>query len=285
MGFLDKLFKGRRLNLRPMRFAGMLYPEDAGELEAQIASCLAQNASQPPAPESSVAGAEPRALIVPQAEYEFAGETMGAGYRRVRDAGGPIARVVLVGSSRLVPFRGVAVTRFEGFETPLGPVVIDTEHVEELLGAQKVRAIEPAFEPEASLEVQLPFLRTVLDDFAVVPLLVGDVTDEELAGLLEPYLGETTTLVVVSANMSHDKPAPRADELDEELCGAIEALDPEPIGREHSNGRSAIRGLLRAAAERGLSAKRLARSTSAAAAEAAQAADGPVTGYGAFVFA
>lgn len=272
MGFFKKIFGGKDLTLREPEFAGMLYPADADELREELETLLAEaNGGDEP----------PRALVVPHAEYTFAGPVMAEAWASVGERADAIERVVVVGTSRLVPFRGLAVTGFDGFSTPLGPIVAERDAVEALARLEQVRAIEPAFDPEESVEAQLPFARYVLGDVALVALMVGDATDEEVEEVLSDFLDDEATLVVVSANLSHDVSAERAESLDEETCRAIEALDPEAVSREHSNARVAIRGLLRAARSRGMQAKLLDRRTSA---DTAGAEGGPITGYGAFIF-
>lgn len=116
-----------------------------------------------------------------------------------------------------------------------------------------------------------------------MPVLVGDATDEEVAEVIEALLTDGTTLVVVSANLSHDIPVEQAGGLDAETQRAIEALEPEAISRDHSAGRIAMRGLLRVASAAGWQPKTLVRHTSADILQAG-AETGSVTGYGAFAF-
>lgn len=279
MGFLDKILGRKNLELREPRFAGLKYPADAAELDERLDALLADSSDEAP-------GDSVRALVVAQGDYDFAGPTMARGWSSLR--GQQVERVVLVGSSRLVPFRGLAVTGYDGFATPLGPVVSDRPALEALVQLDEVRAIEPAFDPEASLEVQLPFLQKVLGDVRLVPLLVGDATDEEVAGVLGGFADDPATIIVVSANLSHDVHAAQAAELDAETERAILDGERQVIGRHHSHGRVAIRGLMCVAAERGWQVDTLARATSATPTKPASAdgsqTDEPVTGYGAFVF-
>lgn len=273
MGLFDRLFGGKAddYQLREARFSGMMYPDEADELRGRIEGLMA-GAPAPPVERM------PEAIIAPHAEYAFAGPTMAAAYAALV-APEAIERIVLVGSSRLVPFRGLAVTGYDGFETPLGPALIDRERLGQVARRASVRAMEPVFDPEASLEVQLPFLQVVLDRFALVPLIVGDADSDEVAEVLGPFFDEEQTLVVVAANMSDDVTAERAAALDDELQAAIEGLDDEVIGRDHSYARVALQGLLRAAGERGLAAHTLDRRTSA---QVEGGTDEAVTGYGAF---
>jgi AmmeMemoRadiSam system protein B len=261
----------------------MLYPADDDELRDEVKSLLAQ--AQDDLEERELAGGEQqwrtRALIVPQAEYVYAGPIMAAGWATLLDETSDFERVVVVGSSRLVPFRGLAITGYDGFQTPLGPVAFDKQAIEALARLEQVRAIEPAFDPEASIEAQLPFVHEVLGEVALVPLMVGDATDAQVEEAIADFIDDPKTLVVVSANLSSDVSFERAEALDEETSRAIEALDAESIGREHSTGRIAIRGLVRAAKARGMIGRTITQRTSA---DTAGEEAGPVTGYGAFAF-
>ena len=56
---------------------------------------------------------------------------------------------------------------------------------------------------EHSLEVHLPFLQHVLDDFTLVPIVVGDASKEAVATGLEKLWGGDETLIVISSDLSH----------------------------------------------------------------------------------
>ena len=56
---------------------------------------------------------------------------------------------------------------------------------------------------EHALEVELPFLQTVLVSFQLVPLVVGDATPQDVAHVLRQLWGGPETLIVVSSDLSH----------------------------------------------------------------------------------
>jgi AmmeMemoRadiSam system protein B len=111
-------------------------------------------------------------------------------------------------------------------------------------------------EQEPSLEVQLPFLQAVLGDKPIVPLLVGELPDEEAVEVVGA-LWDDRTLVVVSTDLSHYFDAPTARGLDESTALAIEALDVSAIAEENACGHAALRALLLVARERRLRASRV----------------------------
>jgi AmmeMemoRadiSam system protein B len=106
--------------------AGTFYPLDAAELRRAVTGFVEG------CPRSATVR-QPRALIVPHAGYAYSGSVAGCAYRRLRDAGARIRHVVLLGPTHRVPLRGLAVSSFDGFETPLGTVPID------VAGRQRLR--------------------------------------------------------------------------------------------------------------------------------------------------
>ena len=74
----------------------------------------------------------------------------------------------------------------------------------------------------AALEVELPFLQTVLSSFQLVPLVVGDAAPQEVAHLLRQLWAGPETLIVVSSDLSHYHSYETARRLDLSTAEAIE---------------------------------------------------------------
>ena len=70
-------------------------------------------------------------------------------------------------------------------EYPLGKVAIDREGIAGIADLPQVIISDEAHAQEHSLEVQLPFLQTVLGDFLLLPLVVGEASTEDVAEILE----------------------------------------------------------------------------------------------------
>jgi AmmeMemoRadiSam system protein B len=127
----------------------------------------------------------------------------------------------------------------------------------------------------------LPFLQVVLNDFTLVPLLVGQIEREKVADALEVVWGGDETLIVVSSDLSHYQNYDTAQALDHQTTRAIERLDAAHIGPKQACGSTAIQGLLCVAQRRGLGAQTIDVRNSGDTA-------GPrneVVGYGAYSFA
>jgi AmmeMemoRadiSam system protein B len=86
--------------------------------------------------------------------------------------------VVLLGPSHFIAFGGIATPGAVRLATPLGEVPVDPV-LTSLAESDRVVGPNPAAHAdEHSLEVQLPFLQVVLDEFAVLAMLTGQVTSE-----------------------------------------------------------------------------------------------------------
>jgi AmmeMemoRadiSam system protein B len=202
-------------------------------------------------------GSPPKAVIAPHAGYIYSGPIAASAYARLAPLAEIVQRVVLLGPAHRVGFRGLAASSARAFETPLGPVPLDGEFNELALGLPQVHLLDEAHEGEHSLEVHLPFLQVVLGNFSVVPMVVGDAEPEEVAEVLRVLWGGPETLIVVSSDLSHYLPYPRAVELDETTAQAIEACQPDRIHPSQACGRTPMGGLLLRAKEEGLSVERV----------------------------
>ena len=225
------------------------------------------------APESSAA-LMPRMLIVPHAGHVYSGPVAAIGYRLLAREG--VKRVGLVGPSHYVPFRGLAAPQHPRLETPLGTVDLDPV-VDELVHRGLAVRSEPAHAREHSLEVQLPFLQIVAPESTVAPLLTGD-EDPDPAGVAVDAMLDAGLFVIVSSDLSHYHDHVTARSLDSKTANAIVELREGDLGRESACGRTAVRGALRVAAERGWKCELLDLKTSA---DTAGPAD-RVVGYGCF---
>ena len=258
--------------IRAPAVAGMFYPEDPEELRDMVRGFLR---------EAPADGPPPKAIIAPHAGYVYSGPIAASAYARVAAGRDRIRRVVLLGPAHRVGFRGLAASQADAFATPLGVVPVDTATVARLVADfPQVRYLDEAHALEHSLEVHLPFLQEVLDEFTLVPLVVGEAGADEVDEVLEALWDGPETLIVISSDLSHYHDYETARRLDARTSRAIEALRPQDIYYENACGRNPVNGLLKAAREHGLRVNTVDLRNSGDTA-------GPrdqVVGYGAYVF-
>lgn len=92
---------------------------------------------------------------------------------------------------------------------------------------------DDAHDIEHSLEVQLPFLQHCYGkkDFEIVPMLVSDVSYEEVARVLDHFITKGD-LLVVSTDLSHYLPYADAKAADAITVEALENMDVERMVRD-----------------------------------------------------
>lgn len=228
-------------HVRPAAVAGIFYPGQGAALSSAVQGLLAAVPPDPDAPQAA-----PKALIVPHAGYVYSGSTAALAYARLLPWRHTIRRVVLLGPVHRVPVRGLALPGATAFATPLGEVPIDAAAVTALAGLPQVVTSPAAHAQEHALEVQLPFLQSVLDDFTLLPLAVGDATPAEVAQVLERLWCGPETLIVISSDLSHFLPYASAQGVDRATVEAILAL-AGPVTHAQACGGTPVNGLLLAA--------------------------------------
>jgi MEMO1 family protein len=213
-------------SIRPAAVAGSWYPGTAGALARDVDGCLAA------VDEDVLPTGRIDAIIAPHAGLMFSGP-VGAFAYKAAAAGGPYDAAILAGPSHFVGFDGVALYPAGAFETPLGLSPIDDAIGRELMEASPiVYAMPSAHRREHSIEMQLPFLRRLLPDTKIVPLLMGHQTTATitaLAGALGAVAPGRRVLLVASTDLSHYFDAATAETLDRRVRDAVASFDPERI--------------------------------------------------------
>ena len=182
------------------------YPHDT----AQLKSLLTQN--EKIAEDSynfHADGSKIRAIIMPHASLGASGDVAAAPCRLLSKT--HFKRVIVIGLMHgiygaktqfvLMP------TNFKKYSTPLGEIDLANTSAEELHGKDSslFSFHESSFTKEHSLEVQLPVLQNQIENFTLLPILIGNPTIDQLrkaAQILKPYINEET-LVIASSDFTH----------------------------------------------------------------------------------
>lgn len=257
------------VRIRPPAVAGLFYPGDAAELRETVSEYLSQA--------SAVTGPVPKALIVPHAGYVYSGLIAGAAYSQVVHRRQQIRRIVLIGPSHRVYLRGMAVPAAEVFQSPLGMVAVDRELKARVLEHEHLVEADAPHASEHSLEVQLPFLQSLIEDFTLLPIALGSASPPAVAAVLADVWGDEETLVLVSSDLSHYLPYDEARAVDAETSDAILRNDATLTG-EQACGCVGINGLTFLARQRSARIEEIARCNSGDTAGDRSR----VVGYGAF---
>jgi AmmeMemoRadiSam system protein B len=208
--------------VRAPAVAGMFYEKSPAELRKNIDELL--NRVQLPKVKGTV-----RAVVSPHAGYAYSGFTAAHAYKLLE--GRKYDCVIVVGPSHREYFDGISIYSGDAYETPLGKVPINHEVRSELLqGEKNIVASVAGHRAEHSLEVQLPFLQQVLDEFSVVPIVMGDQRRqlcEQLSAALARVMANKNILLVASSDLSHFHSYDEAVLLDKRVIQAVQQFDAD----------------------------------------------------------
>ena len=207
------------VDVRSPQYAGSFYPSNPKELAGMLARLLEENTSSSSSKkEHRIDFKKIRAAVVPHAGYIYSGPTAAVAYNAIAEA--KPKRVVLLGPSHQSYLDGAY--SFSGaWSTPLGITHLNNSGLE-------MHSISNDF--EHSLEVQLPFLQSVLDSFELTPIIYGEIEAEDLAKEIAP-LASKGTLFVASSDLSHYLPYEEAKSVDAETIEAVLSMDLEKFLR------------------------------------------------------
>ena len=182
-------------HIRHPAVAGLFYPADKKILKDDIHQYL----SEATADQQIM----PKALIVPHAGYVYSGPIAASAFKQLIPYKNKIKRIVLLGPSHRIAFKGLAVPESDVFNTPLGNISIDQTSIHKLSSLPQIIVSDEAHKEEHSLEVQLPFLQEILEEFSLVPIVVGDAERHEVADVINSFWDSEDTLIVISTDLSH----------------------------------------------------------------------------------
>lgn len=176
-----------------------------------------------------------RGLIAPHAGYVFSGLCAGKGYKEIEDK--DYKTVIILGISHQYPLNKPVVSAFKEYETPLGTVPVDTEMIKEIMKYDKdITNNEQAEAREHSIEVQIPFIQTILPKAKIVPILAagGERDLSNLALALSKVISEKT-LIVASSDLSHYPNYEDANKVDKETISMLVNFEKKAIIEKELN--------------------------------------------------
>ena len=209
--------------IREPQVAGMFYPSDPNKLKKELDDFFRNIKNDGSI--KNVAG-----IIAPHAGYRYSGKTAAYGYKTIQNK--KYLNVIVISPSHREYFRGVSIYSGDAYRTPLGNIPINKDLREKIIAESKlVFSGTEGHNYEHALEVQLPFLQTVLSDFYLIPMVIGDQRKEfiyELAEVLAKVVDEQT-LLVASSDLSHFHTKSQANLLDSRIVASINEFKYEQL--------------------------------------------------------
>lgn len=170
--------------------------------------------------------------IVPHAGYTYSGLAAASFYKSMKKTNS----VIILGNDHFGNALAPSIHPYEVWETPLGKVNVD-EDLSDSLDLPVVESFR-----EHSIEVQLPFLQSVLKDFSILPITVPPTPLEKLLALGDE-LKALKVPIIATTDLSHYIPRDSASRLDSIAVEAILGGDPYELERVAHDHRISMCGL------------------------------------------
>ncbi|MBL7481153.1 AmmeMemoRadiSam system protein B [Legionella bononiensis] len=223
------------MTVRQPAVAGIFYPGDQLTLRNTIQHLLSQSKQYSPSP---------KVLVVPHAGYIYSGSIAASAYASLTQQNDTIKKIVLLGPAHTMYLKGIAYDPVKRFATPLGELEQDQDLLAKISTLPYVHALSQAHQREHCLEVQLPFCQMIFNEFTVLPLVVGETSEQEVADLIKQVWGGEETLIIISSDLSHYLPYDIAQQTDRNTCLSISTLNSEALHHQGACGYYPLRGFL-----------------------------------------
>lgn len=216
----------KQSKVRQPAVAGTFYPASATELQAEVQRFL-KGAALPELPAPVVA------VMAPHAGYVFSAQVAAPAYLAMAKA--DFETIVIIGHDFGRQARGITaiLADHDAYQTPLGPVAVDTELGQRLQAALPTVIVHNGVHArEHTIEVHLPFVKTLKPDAKILPVLFGEATPDNcraFARALQKAAGNKKIMIMASTDLCHYPSANDARELDAKTTAIIADLDLEGL--------------------------------------------------------
>lgn len=210
--------------IRKSIVAGSFYPGNQSELKNLISGYLQK------AKDFNLENI--RGLISPHAGYIYSGQVAAYSYKQI--AGRDYECIFIIAPSHSELFGFNSVFGGKAYQTPLGTVEVDTDRCNKLCSLPEysgnIKISSHGHRAEHSLEVQLPFLQAVMEEFKIVPIVMGKqdkINIESLGNAIGRLFKNENILVVASTDLSHYHSYGVASDLDKQVENYIKDFNPD----------------------------------------------------------
>ncbi|WP_457624804.1 AmmeMemoRadiSam system protein B [Persephonella sp.] len=264
------------IQIREPAVSDMFYPADPVELKSMLKNFLNQAILYP---------YKPQAVASPHAGYIYSGPVAATSYKQFFNLDrNRHYDILLVGPSHYVPFEGISFGYYDYWLTPLGEVKVNKAEIEKFVLNNKDLPVTLNTVPhikEHSLEVQVPFLQMVLENFSIIPVVYGQVHYSIVERVISEIKDDREDLIVViSTDLSHYYPDNMAREIDINCNTAVESLDLSLLDRCEACGKTGLAAVIDFAVKKGWKGKVLDYRTSGDTSGDRSA----VVGYASYIF-
>lgn len=217
--------------VRPPIVEGIFYPDNKEQLDSLIKSSLLAN--------SVVKIKRPFGIIVPYASYLYSSPIFASVYSQLINE--YYDTIIIISPVHKIAFPYIALTKSDAFSLPLGELEVDKEDNAFLLKYNKeyIMLGEKYHLQEHSIEVQLPYLITVLGDkIKILPIIIGEqntkftiLLSKALFSLIQKNKNKKY-LIIATTNLSHEIKYEKALERDKKFAETLQKMNADLLAEK-----------------------------------------------------
>jgi len=217
--------------VREPSVAGMFYPASPEKLKDEIRLMLDLTKSVDVF--NNAIG-----IVSPHAGYLYSGKTAAYAFNSITEK--DFNTVIIISPSHREYFPGISIYCGDAYKTPLGVVELNKPMIARLVADQKyIFEGTNGHKSEHAVEVQIPFLQMIKNDFTIIPIVMGDQRKMMIDGLAEKLaeVANEKTLIVASSDLSHFYSKDKADELDSLVEKRVSDFDFDSLQADLETGK------------------------------------------------
>jgi len=230
--------------MRKMVDAGHFYPEKCNEVQTFIYDfnqILDKNIDEK---DRKLFKLKPKAIIVPHGGWLYSGFSANFVYRMTQNFHSK--RVILIGPSHKLKFKGATICLTDGYETPCKNLIMDKEYSLLLKEKFNLTNIREAHN-EHSTEVQFPFIANYIENPKIVEIIYSDYSVDKLSELINFLLADRENLIIISTDLSHYYKKETAMKIDYNCVQAVYDLDLNKLKKCEACGKIGIEAMIKSA--------------------------------------
>jgi len=214
------------MRVRKPAVAGSFYPASKETLLQMIENCFTHSygpQKKPPVESSrKIIG-----MVCPHAGYMYSGPVAAHSYYAASSLN--VDLVIIIGPNHYGIGSGVATTKEGSWETPLGLIDVDANAAENVAKISGIVDFDDyAHSEDHCLEVQLPMLQYIYEQFKILPIIMwmqDKDTATDVGKAVAEIVKDRNALLIASSDFTHYEPNEEAHRKDKELINAILELD------------------------------------------------------------
>lgn len=207
--------------IRSSVLSGTWYPGDAEELKVTIKDYFSQ--IKIPKMDKITGG-----IIAPHAGYMYSGLTAAHAYKAIEGLAYDV--IVILAPLHRMPMGRYVINKADFYQTPMGMVPIHKNLIDKLSEIVKITFVDS--EEEHAIEIQLPFIQSILKETPILPIMIGithmDQCDDIVNGLAT-LLKSVPSLIIMSTDLHHISNYDEVVSKDNEVIKVFKTFDLSKI--------------------------------------------------------